>query len=79
MFSDPSSEYRSAPFWVWNKDVTKADIDRTLHDFKNTGFGGVFLHPRYGLITEYLSTEWFDLVKYSRDVAKELGSEAVDL
>ena len=72
IFSDPSSEYRSAPFWVWNKDVSKEDIDRTLCDFKNRGFGGVFLHPRYGLMTEYLSSHWFDLVKYSRDVAKEL-------
>jgi hypothetical protein len=72
LFSDPSSEYRSAPFWVWNKDVSKQDIDRTLHDFKKEGFGGVFLHPRYGLMTEYLSAEWFDLVKYSRDIAKEL-------
>jgi len=72
IFSDPPSAYRSAPFWVWNKDVSKEDIDRTLHDFKKRGFGGVFLHPRYGLMTEYLSTNWFDLVKYSRDVAKEL-------
>jgi hypothetical protein len=75
IFPDPPSEYRSAPFWVWNKDVTKGDIDRTLRDFKKTGFGGVFLHPRYGMMTEYLSPEWFDLVKYSRDVAKELGLE----
>jgi hypothetical protein len=72
IFSDPSSEYRSAPFWVWNKDVSKEDIDRNLRDFKERGFGGVFLHPRYGLMTEYLSSHWFDLVKYSRDVAKEL-------
>jgi hypothetical protein len=75
IFPDPSSEYRSAPFWVWNKDVMKKDIDRTLPDFKKTGFGGVFLHPRYGMMTEYLSPEWFDLVKYSRDIAKELGLE----
>jgi hypothetical protein len=75
VFADPPPEYRSAPFWVWNKDVKKADIDRTLRDFKKTGFGGVFLHPRYGLMTEYLSTDWFDLVRYSRDVAKDLGLE----
>jgi hypothetical protein len=72
VFSDPPSEYRSAPFWVWNKDVSKADIDRTLRDFKKRGFGGVFLHPRYGMITAYLSPRWFELVQYSRDVAKEL-------
>jgi hypothetical protein len=72
VFSDPSSEFRSAPFWVWNKDVSKEDIDRTLRDFKKNGFGGVFLHPRYGMMTEYLSSHWFDLVRYSRDVAREL-------
>ncbi|MBK7713605.1 MAG: hypothetical protein IPJ37_23790 [Bacteroidales bacterium] len=71
-FSDPTSEYRPAPFWVWNKDVTRSDIDRTLHEYKEEGFGGVFLHPRYGLITEYLSPEWFDLVKYSTEAAKKL-------
>ncbi len=36
------------------------------------GFGGVFLHPRYGMMTEYLSPDWFDLVKYSADLAKKL-------
>ncbi len=72
IFADPPSEYRSAPFWVWNNDVSKEDIDRTLQDFKEKGIGGVFLHPRYGMTTEYLSTEWFDLVKYSTDVAKKL-------
>ncbi len=71
-FSDPSPEYRPAPFWVWNKDVSRTDIDRTLHEFKTMGFGGVFLHPRYGMMTEYLSPEWFDLVKYSADLAKKL-------
>ena len=75
IFSDPPSEYRSDPFWVWNKDVSKEDIDRTLSDYKKNGFGGVFLHPRYGLMTEYLSPHWFDLVKYSRDVAKKLDMQ----
>ena len=72
VFSDPSSEYRTVPFWVWNKDVSNEDIDRNLREFKKRGFGGVFIHPRYGLMTEYLSSRWFELVKYSRDVAREL-------
>jgi hypothetical protein len=71
-FSAPSAEYRPAPFWVWNKDVSRSDIDRTLHEYKDAGFGGVFLHPRYGLLTEYLSPEWFELVKYSVEVAGKL-------
>ncbi len=54
VFPDPPSEFRPAPFWVWNNDVSREDIDRTLNDFKEAGIGGVFIHPRYGLITEYL-------------------------
>jgi hypothetical protein len=71
-FENPPAEYRTAPFWVWNKEVTRGDIDRTLEDFQEKGIGGVFLHPRYGLITEYLSDEWWELVSYSLQKAKEL-------
>jgi hypothetical protein len=71
-FENPPAEFRTAPFWVWNKEVTKEDIDRTLADFKEKGIGGVFLHPRYGLITEYLSDEWWELVAYSLQKAEEL-------
>ena len=71
-FNNPPAEYRTAPFWVWNNDVSKEDIDRTLTEFKEKGLGGVVLHPRYGLITEYLSEAWFDLVGYSLKKADEL-------
>ncbi len=73
LFKDPPAGYRTVPFWVWNDEVTRVKIDRDLENFKRLGFGGVFVHPRYGLITEYLSDEWFDLVKYSLDKGKELG------
>ncbi len=33
----------------------------------------LFIHPRPGLITEYLSDNWFDLYKYTVDKGKELG------
>lgn len=72
-FRDPPAAYRSAPFWVWNTKMTKADVDRMLSDFKEQGCGGVFVTPRYGLITEYLSQEWFDLMAYSVERAKALG------
>lgn len=71
-FENPSVEYRTAPFWVWNNDVSKEDIDRSLESFKEQGIGGVFLHPRYGLITEYLSDDWWELVDYSLEKAEEL-------
>lgn len=72
-FADPSKDFRPAPLWVWNTQVTRADIDRMLGDFKAQGFGGAFVHPRPGLVTEYLSDQWFDLYKYSVEKGKELG------
>lgn len=71
-FENPPAEYRTAPFWVWNTEVSEKDIDRSLESFKEQGIGGVFLHPRYGLITEYLSDDWWKLVDYSLQKAEEL-------
>lgn len=72
-FTSPGKSYGTAPLWVWNTKVTKNEIDSMLFDFKETAFGGVFIHPRPGLITEYLSEDWFDLTSYAVKRGKELG------
>ena len=72
-FKTPSAEYTTAPFFVWNYKITKEEIDKYMTDFKNSGSSQVFVHPRPGLITEYLSDEWFDLYKYTIEKGKELG------
>ena len=72
-FKQPSKEYTTAPFFVWNYKITKEEIDKYMNDFKRSGSSQVFVHPRPGLITEYLSNEWFDLFKYTVDKGKELG------
>ena len=72
-FKAPSAEYTTSPFFVWNYKITKEEIDNYLNDFKNAGSSQVFVHPRPGLITEYLSDEWFELFKYTVEKGKELG------
>lgn len=72
-FKMPSAEYTTAPFFVWDGEITKEEIEKDLISFKNAGSLQVFVHPRPGLITEYLSDEWFDLFKYTVDKGKELG------
>jgi hypothetical protein len=52
--------------------MTNEMIDFQMKEFKNTGTHMVFIHPRPGLITEYLSNEWFELVKHTVDKAREL-------
>src|SRR5690606_7487365 len=71
-FAEPGKEYGSAPLWVWHTKVTKTIIDSMMQEFKENAFGGVIVHPRPGLITEYLSAEWFELFRYTVEKGKEL-------
>ncbi|HEV3250296.1 MAG TPA: glycosyl hydrolase, partial [Puia sp.] len=70
-FRHPPHQYGSAPLWVWNDDVKQQEISSMLKSFKENGFGGVFIHPRAGLITPYLSKEWLDLYAYTVKEAKK--------
>ena len=72
-FLNPPASFRTAPFFVWNGEVTEADIDFFLEGYKAQGIGAVFVHPRPGLITEYLSERWFQLVRHTVESARRLG------
>ena len=72
-FANPDKDYSSGPLWVWNDVVTKEKIATQLQEFKNQHILQVFIHPRPGLITEYLSEEWFELSRYTVEKGKELG------
>ena len=70
---NPPSEYRSAPLWDWNDKISEEGIDFHMKKFKEGGIGGIFVHPRPGLITEYLSEDWDHLFDYTVRKGKELG------
>ena len=72
-FKNPAAEFRTAPLSVWNSKITFSEIERTIKELKDAGFGGVFVHPRPGLITEYLSEEWNTLFKHAVDFGKANG------
>jgi len=72
-FADPPADYRSVPLWVWNDRITNFQIEEQLADFKAKGIGGVFVHPRPGLITPYLSEEWLSLFRHAVDTGRSLG------
>ena len=72
-FANPPVSHRPAPLWVWNDRMSEGQIAAQLKEFRDHGFGGAFVHPRPGLITEYLSEEWFRLWGFALDQAKALG------
>ena len=71
-FAAPSKEYGSAPLFVWNKVVTPERIDEAMADLKDKGFGGVFVHPRPGMVTQYLDDNWFSLFRHTMEKGRGL-------
>jgi hypothetical protein len=72
LFARPTREFATAPLWVWNDNLTDAQITGTLRDLAGQGVKQVFVHPRPGLMTPYLSAEWFRLWKLALAEAETL-------
>jgi hypothetical protein len=71
-FAQPPREYATAPLWVWNDRLTEEQIANTMRDLAGQGVRQVFVHPRPGLMTPYLSDEWFNLWKVALREAERL-------
>ena len=73
----PDNSFRPWPLFVLNEDYDDAAglerLMRGLEDVARAGFGGVFLHPRPGLLTEYLSPRWFEVIEALVRKCLELG------
>ncbi len=71
-FANPPRQYSSAPLWVWNDMLTEEQIVSTLRDLAGQNVKQVFVHPRPGLMTPYLSADWFRLWKVALKEAERL-------
>lgn len=71
-FKEPSRDYASAPLWVWNDMLTEEQIVSTLEDLASQKVKQAFVHPRPGLMTPYLSDDWFRLWKIALREAERL-------
>lgn len=72
IFEHPPREFSTAPLWVWNDMLSDEQIVSTLEDLASQGVKQVFVHPRPGLMTPYLSPEWFRLWRLALDTAERL-------
>ncbi len=76
VFLDPPAEFRSAPFYSLNDRLDTAELVKQIHDFRDAGFGGFFLHSRTGLLTEYLGAEWWEAMDAGVLAGKQTGLKA---
>jgi hypothetical protein len=72
-FAAPAADYRSMPLWVWNDQLEWPRLQEMLAQYKQAGMGGAFVHPRPGLMTEYLGADWWKLWKQSAEEGRRLG------
>ena len=71
-FVDPPRQYSTGPLWVWNDMLTDEEIVSTLQDLAQQKVKQAFVHPRPGLMTPYLSKEWFRLWNVALEEAERL-------
>lgn len=75
-FRHPPNILREAPFWSWNDDLQNDELERQALDMAERGWGGYFMHSRVGLITPYLSEDWFDRIKHTVEISAKAGLKA---
>ncbi|MGL4942822.1 MAG: glycosyl hydrolase [Thermoguttaceae bacterium] len=71
-FKNPPRDYTSGPLWTWNDLLTEEQIRSTMQDMAAQHVKQVWVHPRPGLMTPYLSDDWFRLWGVALDEAQKL-------
>ncbi|MCF7885019.1 MAG: hypothetical protein K9M80_00865 [Candidatus Marinimicrobia bacterium] len=72
-FQSPPDRLNILPFWFWNGELKKSELEWQLKEYYDRGIPGLFIHGRFGLKVPYLSEEWFDRVEFVVKKAREIG------
>ena len=74
--SEKAKDNPIKPFWSWNDKLETKELCRQIEIMKENGIEGFFMHARGGLITEYMSDDWFEKIRVCLDKADELDMQA---
>lgn len=75
-FHNPPIEYRGAPFWAWNCDMTDQDVEFMTDMFHEMGMDGAHLHSRTGMALPYLQKDFMARIRHAVEHAKQKGMHA---
>jgi hypothetical protein len=75
-FFNPPAEYRPMPFWGLNDLLEDRQLRWQIQEMKRQGWGGFFMHPRYGMETPYLTREFMDRIRTCVKEARRMGLQA---
>ncbi len=71
----PNTTYKPLSFWSWNGKLEKTELCEQIREFSAKGFGGFFMHARAGLLTPYMSEQWFSAMQICIEEAEKYGLE----
>jgi len=72
IWKNPGASYSPLPVWFWNDELDRDELVRQMDDFHRKGVDGFVIHPGKGMAgVEYLSDEYFELVKFVCEEAKK--------
>lgn len=72
IWKNPGATYSPMPMWFWNDTLDKDALCAQLDDFHKKGIDSVLVCARMGMSgAEYLSDEYFDVVRAVLDAAKK--------
>ncbi|RLG75478.1 MAG: hypothetical protein DRO12_05435 [Thermoprotei archaeon] len=72
-FKEPPKAFRGAPFWSINDVLKEEEVAKQVALLDEAGFGGAFFHAREGLVTPFLSDEWFRAFEAAVKEARSRG------
>jgi hypothetical protein len=73
LLDSPHDDCRPYPFWFWNGRLTDAELTWQLEACRQQHITTVLIHPRHGLVTPYLSDDYFARVVHTVNECKRLG------
>ncbi len=73
LLASPPVEFRPQPVWSLNSILTRERLTEMLEQFKAQGMGGVFVLPRWGLVTGFLTDDWFEMWGHAVGECGRLG------
>ncbi len=76
-FKNPPAHYRSFPFYSINDRLDTTEIKRQIAGFKEAGLGGFYLHSRDGLLTDFLSEDWWQAMNAAVDAGNQHGLQTM--
>ncbi len=72
-FIDPPGEFRPVPWLCFNNKLSLEEVLKSVDLLFEQGIKAFFIFPIYGMEIEYLTDEWFDLVKKTVAHCEKIG------